>query len=81
MDYIRKIANSDILENIINLPENLRHKRVEIIILPCPETEDATVIPCGSDFKNKPEKNHHSKSNRSTEPAWLESAREYYENR
>lgn len=34
MEYIRKIIDSEILETIINIPDELKHKRVEIIILP-----------------------------------------------
>jgi hypothetical protein len=81
MDYVRKIANSDIFNNIIDLPENLRHKRVEIIILPCPETDDAAEVCDGSDFKNKLGKIHSPKPNRKEDPAWVETTREYYENR
>jgi hypothetical protein len=37
MNFIRKIANSDLLTDIMNIPENMRHKKVEIIILPYEE--------------------------------------------
>ena len=39
MNFIRKVANSDILINIIDLPENLKHKQVEIIVLPVEENQ------------------------------------------
>lgn len=42
MNFIRKVANSDILINIIDLPENLKHKQVEIIVLPVEENEGQT---------------------------------------
>ncbi len=34
MNFIRKIINSDKLNNIIQIPEDLRHQNVEILILP-----------------------------------------------
>ncbi len=34
MNFIRRVANSDILANIIDIPENLRNKKVEILIFP-----------------------------------------------
>ena len=37
MDFIREIINSDKLENIIFIPENMNHKNVEILILPVQE--------------------------------------------
>lgn len=37
MEFIREIINSDKLENIIFIPENMKHKNVEILILPVQE--------------------------------------------
>lgn len=37
MDFIRKITNSDLLADFVNIPENMRHRKVEIIILPYEE--------------------------------------------
>jgi len=34
MNFIRKVANSNILANVIDLPENLRNREVEILIFP-----------------------------------------------
>lgn len=34
MTFIRKVANSDILANILDIPESLRNKKVEILIFP-----------------------------------------------
>ena len=36
MEFYREIMNSDLL-NISNLPKELKHKRVEVIILPYEE--------------------------------------------
>lgn len=41
MIFVRKVANSNILANIIDLPESLRNKKVEILIFPY-ENEPAT---------------------------------------
>ena len=38
MNFVRAVANSDILANIIEIPESLRHKKVEILILPYEST-------------------------------------------
>jgi hypothetical protein len=34
MNFIRKVANSNILVDVIDLPENLRNREVEILIFP-----------------------------------------------
>ncbi|KFD41906.1 hypothetical protein HY02_10100 [Peptococcaceae bacterium SCADC1_2_3] len=34
MTFIRKVANSDLLANIIDIPESLKNKKVEILIFP-----------------------------------------------
>ena len=37
MDYIRKIMNSDEVENLLDLPEQLKNKKLEVLILPVEE--------------------------------------------
>lgn len=34
MNFVRTVANSDVLANIIDIPDELKNKKVEIIILP-----------------------------------------------
>ena len=34
MNFVRKVANSNILASIIDIPESLRNKKVEILIFP-----------------------------------------------
>jgi hypothetical protein len=34
MNFIRTVVNSDILIDIIEIPENLKHRKVEILVLP-----------------------------------------------
>jgi len=34
LNFVRKVANSNILASIIDIPESLRNKKVEILIFP-----------------------------------------------
>ncbi|MDD2443207.1 MAG: hypothetical protein PHS52_01740 [Desulfotomaculaceae bacterium] len=34
MNFVRKVANSNILASIIDIPENLKNRKVEILIFP-----------------------------------------------
>ncbi|MBF7084505.1 hypothetical protein IT084_16265 [Desulfallas sp. Bu1-1] len=34
MNFVRKVANSNILASVIDIPESLRNKKVEILIFP-----------------------------------------------
>ena len=43
MRFVRKIANSDMLADIIDIPEELRNKQVEIIILPYEDPENKNI--------------------------------------
>lgn len=38
MNFVRTVVNSDILTNIIEIPESLRHRKVEILVLPYENT-------------------------------------------
>ena len=40
MDFIRKIINSDDIESIVSLPNDLKNKKVEILILPLEEKKE-----------------------------------------
>lgn len=40
MDFVRKIVDSDSLESLISLPDKLKHKKVEILILPLDEQDE-----------------------------------------
>ncbi|MCF6462202.1 hypothetical protein [Clostridium sp. Cult1] len=44
MNFVRKIANSDVLADIIDIPKELRNKKVEIIILPYENTNSLDVL-------------------------------------
>ena len=34
MQFVRKIMDSSLIEDVINLPEELRNRKVEILVLP-----------------------------------------------
>jgi len=60
MSFVRKIANSEILTNIFDIPDNLRNKKVEILVFPYEDlTEDNKVHKTNkargllADYKNK----------------------------
>ncbi|MCG7335930.1 hypothetical protein MHZ95_11620 [Sporosarcina sp. ACRSM] len=40
MTFYRKVANSDILKKVIDLPESLQNKEVEILIFPYEDNKD-----------------------------------------
>ncbi len=40
MDFVRKIINSDDLDAVLNLPQELKHKQVEVLVLPVEEEKD-----------------------------------------
>ncbi len=50
MSFVRKVANSKILTNIIDIPEDLRNRKVEILILPYEEVDTQ------KDITHKPKK-------------------------
>lgn len=39
MDFVRKIIDSDDLKSIVSLPDELKNKKVEMLILPLEEKE------------------------------------------
>lgn len=43
MERIKKVTNSSILEDIFDIPENLRNKKVVITISPYDELEDKDI--------------------------------------
>jgi len=44
VEFIRKVANSDMLADVMDLPESFRNKKVEILIFPYENmnTDDST---------------------------------------
>ena len=43
MNYLRKIINSEDIETLFDLPEELRNKKLEVLILPIEEEKEAAV--------------------------------------
>lgn len=39
MQFVRKIIESTLIENIIDLPEDLQHKKLELLLFPLTEKE------------------------------------------
>jgi hypothetical protein len=80
MNFIRKIANSDLLADVITIPENMRHKKVEIIIFPYEEERK-------EDLKTEIKKNVKGLLNKYAnmnylpleQSAWAEAVRESHE--
>ncbi len=50
MDFVRVVTNSDLLKDVVNLPESLLHQQVEVIILPLSNQSYAENI--GSQISN-----------------------------
>jgi len=44
LNFVRKVANSNILASIIDIPENLRNKKVEILIFPYENLDSEAII-------------------------------------
>ena len=43
MNYLRKIINSEDIETLFDLPEELRNKKLEVLILPIEEEKDVAI--------------------------------------
>ncbi len=41
MQFVRKIIESTLIENIIDLPEELQHKKLELLVFPFVEKESS----------------------------------------
>ncbi len=44
MDFVRVIKNSNDLEKFIDIPEKLRNRKVEVIVLPYTDKEEAEQV-------------------------------------
>ena len=81
MKFVRRVANSDVLANIIDIPEELRNKKVEIIILPYENMESVDL----KEQKKKRErgalaKYRNKKLQEKENEAWANAAVEKHEN-
>ena len=44
MDFVRVVKNCDDLENFIDIPKELKNRKVEVIILPFTDKEDLAKV-------------------------------------
>ncbi|SHF29542.1 hypothetical protein SAMN02746089_01642 [Caldanaerobius fijiensis DSM 17918] len=77
MDFLRAIVNSDDLSNIIRLPDNLKHKKVEILILPLETAESNNDI---KNFRGIFRKYKNTKLINMEHEAWQKAVEEKYGN-
>jgi hypothetical protein len=78
MEYLRKTVHSKLLEKLFDLPENLKNRQVEVIILPFDENKK----------KNKPQISLGGRLNQYANPslipleesAWQKAVEKKYEN-
>jgi len=71
--FVRKVANSDILANVIDIPKELKGKKVEIIILPYEEQKKKIVRGALARYKNE-------EFQEKEDEAWANTVVEKYEN-
>jgi len=81
MAFIRKIANSDILAGIIDIPEYLKNKKVEILVLPYNDenTENNTVEPKPKRARGSLEKYKDNKLQSLENNAWAKAVEDKHE--
>lgn len=81
MNYIRKITNIDLLAGIMNIPENMRHKKVEVIVLPYEEDlNENKKVGTKKNVKGLLQKYANLNYLALEESAWPEAVRESHEN-
>jgi hypothetical protein len=76
MDFVREVINTDKLENIIFIPANLKHRIVEIILVPI-ETGKTGIENLRGSLKKYANHDLIDKENE----AWGKAAEEKYANR
>lgn len=79
MIFVRKVANSDILADIIDIPKELKNKKVEIIILPYENASNSDVLSKKS-LKGALAKYKNKDLQEKENGAWASAAEEKYEN-
>ncbi len=76
MSYVRKVTNSDVLAKVIDIPKELRNRKVEIIILPY-ENSDA---PGKKNVRGALAKYKNEELQDKEDAVWANAAVEKYEN-
>ncbi len=82
MQFIRKIANSDILSGIIEIPNSLKNRKVEILIFPFDDsTEGETLKRKDKSAKGTLTKYRNAELINQESSAWEAAMREKHEHR
>jgi hypothetical protein len=79
MDSIRKVTNSNILDGIFDIPENLKNKKVLITISSYDDTKDKD-IPRMKNLKGSLSKYKNDSLRKEEDDAWAMAVLEKYEN-
>jgi hypothetical protein len=81
LNFVRKVANSNILANIIDIPEKLKNRKVEILIFPYEsEHVEAIVGQKPKSAKGLLEKYKNKELQALESGAWAKAAVDKYEN-
>lgn len=79
MNFIRKITNSDVLADIIDIPKELRNRKVEIIILPYENGNNPNIFKKKS-LRGALAKYKNEELQKKENEAWISTVVEKYEN-
>ena len=79
MDYVRVIKNSEEIAKIIDIPKELRNRKVEIIILPY-DNADASNKPKAKNMRGVFEKYKNETLQKSENEIWSKAMVEKHEN-
>lgn len=79
MEIIKKVANSDVLNGIFDIPENLRNKKVVITVSSYDETKDKDILRI-KNLRGSLSKYKNEDLIEKEEDAWAMAVREKYEN-
>lgn len=79
MEYIRKTVNSKLLESLFDLPENMKNKKVEVIVFPLIEKTSEKIV--DKSLAGSLNKYANPSMIRFEKDAWSFAAEEKHENR
>ncbi len=80
MDFLRLVKNSEDLAKFIDIPKELRRRKVEVIILPYQDKEDIAE-PEKKSLKGSLSKYRNEKLHSEESQAWSRAVEDKYENR
>ena len=81
MDYMRKIVNSDVLSAVFDVPENLRNRKVEILVIPYEQKNDEIIDATEKPYNARGLLRQYRKSSLMTQEdgVWADAVAEKYE--